>query len=254
MNREYRRSRKPAKLVVLVMAFVLLFSVWSLSTNALSRSAKNDAEPVPIVTSADASVQQGDKGGTAAGEDRVRRIVIDAGHGGVDPGAEGVSGNYEKAVTLFIAAKVADILSQDPAYEVTMTREDDLFLPLEDRPAIANGIGADAFVSIHGNTYTDPSVSGTETYYYKEDSIALSESVHRRLIDALGFRDRGVKQEEWKVLTHSDVPAVLLELGYLTNANEEAALLDDDTQTRTAQAIVDGLKDYFAGMDGVVRG
>lgn len=249
MNREYGRSRRPAKLVVLVLAIVLLFSVWSLSNNALSRSAERDSGQVPIGTTAETALQQGDKGAPSAGENRVRKIVIDAGHGGVDPGAEGVSGNYEKAVTLFIAAKVADILSQDPAFEVAMTREDDFFIPLEDRPAIANQMGADAFISIHGNTYTDSSVSGTETYYYKEDSIALSESVHRRLVDTLGFRDRGVKREEWKVLTHSDVPAVLLELGYLTNASDEAALLDDDTQTRTAQAIVDGLKDYFAGMN-----
>jgi N-acetylmuramoyl-L-alanine amidase len=233
---------KPYRNIVGIMAIILLLSLWSISNNVMSRSAENGIGTI----SSGASVNAGNTS-TIVGKS-VRKIVIDAGHGGKDPGAEGASGNLEKLVTLDIATKVANILDSDPSFDVYMTREDDTFITLEDRPRIANEIGADAFVSIHGNTYTDPDISGTETYYYEEDDIKLSEFVHKELVEALGFHDRGVRQEEWKVLTHSDVPSILLELGYLTNANEEAALLDEDTQIRTAQAIVTGLKDYFASI------
>ncbi len=235
MSKSYRH-------IVVVLAIILLFSLWFISNNAQSRSAKDGVGTI----SSEASANTGNT--STIVENSVRKIVIDAGHGGKDPGAEGANGNQEKSVTLDIATKVANILESDPSFEVYMTREDDTFVTLEDRPRIANEIGADAFVSIHGNTFTDPDVSGTETYYYEEDDIKLSEFVHKELVDVLGFHDRGVKQEEWTVLTHSDVPSILLELGYLTNANEEAALLDEDTQTRTAQAIVNGLKDYFANI------
>ncbi len=233
---------KPYRHIVVVVAVILLFGLVSISNNVLSRSAKNGDVTISSGTAANTGNTSTNVGKS------VRKIVIDAGHGGKDPGAEGANGNQEKSVTLDIATKVANILKSDPSFDVYMTREDDTFITLEDRPRIANEIGADAFVSIHGNTYTDPAVSGTETYYYDEDDIELSEFVHKELVDTLGFHDRGVKQEGWVVLTHSDVPSILLELGYLTNANEEAALLDEDTQSHTAQAIVNGLKDYFASI------
>lgn len=173
------------------------------------------------------------------------KIVIDAGHGGKDPGAEGVSGNHERAYTLALSKKVFDLLQQEPMFEAYMTRTDDTFVHLEDRNKFANDLHADALVSIHGNTYTDPDVSGTETYYYEDDSIPLAREVHEHLVEATGFRDRGVRKEDWKVLTGSDNLAILLEVGFLTNPSDEIEMLNESHQDRTAQGIVNGIKDYF---------
>ncbi|GGH30910.1 hypothetical protein GCM10008013_34300 [Paenibacillus segetis] len=173
------------------------------------------------------------------------KIVIDAGHGGKDPGAEGVSGNREQAYTLELSMKVVDLLQKEPMFEAYMTRTDNTFVGLEDRAQIANDLDADAFVSIHGNTYTDPDVSGTETYYYADESLPFAREVHEQLAETTGFKDRGVKKEGWKVLTNSNNLAVLLEVGFLTNRSDETNMLSDMHQNRTAGAIVKGIKKYF---------
>lgn len=175
------------------------------------------------------------------------RIVIDPGHGGKDPGATGVSGAYEKAFNLSLAGRVAALLEEDPMFEPLLTRTDDQFIELEERGAIANDWNADAFISIHGNTYTDPMVSGTETLYRNQDSIPLAQAVQTHLAKGIGLRDRGVKEEQLKVLGTPRMPAVLVEVGYLTNAEDERFLLRDEGQDLAAQAIVDGLRSYFLG-------
>lgn len=173
------------------------------------------------------------------------RIVIDPGHGGKDPGATGVSGAYEKAFNLSLAGRVAALLEEDPMFEPLLTRTYDQFIELEERGAIANDGNADAFISIHGNTYTDPMVSGTETLYRNQDSIPLAQAVQTHLAQGIGLRDRGVKEEQLKVLGTPKMPAVLVEVGYLTNAEDEDFLLSDEGQDLAALAIVDGLRSYF---------
>jgi len=172
------------------------------------------------------------------------KIMIDAGHGGKDPGAEGHSGTFEKVSNLGIARKLYDILRNDPSVEVRMTRNDDTFVKLEDRSAMANDWHADVFVSIHGNSYEDDSVTGHETFYRYDNGLPLAESIHDKLVDEMGFKDRGIRLNELKVLTLSQMPSVLIETGYLSNPAEEATLLSDEGQTRMAQAIADGLKAY----------
>ncbi len=173
------------------------------------------------------------------------KIVIDPGHGGKDPGAEGISGKWEHEYTLALSVKVFDLLRQDPEYEPYMTRTDNTFIELEDRAQMANDLDADAFISIHGNTYSDPAISGTESYYYADESFPLARDVHEELVKTTGFRDRGVKQEDWMVLTKCDVPAILLEVGFLTNPGDEETLLNDARQNEIAKAIVSGIKNYF---------
>ncbi|MHA6484050.1 N-acetylmuramoyl-L-alanine amidase family protein [Paenibacillus sp. strain BS8-2] len=180
-----------------------------------------------------------------AAEDERFKVLIDAGHGGKDPGTTGVSGTFEKVSNLAIAMHVYELLKEDSRFEVRMTRMDDSFYKLEDRSAMANEWPADAFVSIHGNSYEDGSVSGSETFYRYDNGLLLAESVHGKLVDAMGFKDRGIRLNELKVLTLSQVPSVLIESGYLTNAAEEAVLLTEEGQTRMAQAIVDGIKIYM---------
>ncbi|AMV72053.1 hypothetical protein JCM30471_05540 [Desulfuromonas carbonis] len=99
------------------------------------------------------------------GNNALRRIVVDAGHGGKDPGAVGPGGSLEKDVTLALARELARRLEKDLGCEVVMTRDGDVFLPLEERTAIANKVGADLFISLHANASTKGSVYGIETYY-----------------------------------------------------------------------------------------
>lgn len=230
INRKHRQRRQ-AIMVVIVVA--LIGMIWSIYEQ-FSPSVSAELTVPPIKK-------------TAMPQEISKRykIVIDAGHGGKDPGAEGVSGNHERAYTLALSKKVFDLLQQEPMFEAYMTRTDDTFVDLEDRNKFAHDLDADALVSIHGNTYTDPDVSGTETYYYGDDSIPFAHEVHEDLTEATGFRDRGVRKEGWKILTDSNIPAILLEVGFLTNPSDEMKMLSESHQDRTALGIVKGIKDYF---------
>src|SRR5690606_36661671 len=100
-----------------------------------------------------------------------RKLAIDSAHSGEDSGCSGASGSLETECTLSLSQKVEQLLNQDPEIQVFMTKENDVFLSAEEkiRPQFANDLGADIFVSIHGNTFTDPSVSGTESFYYHDE-------------------------------------------------------------------------------------
>ncbi|WP_044478650.1 N-acetylmuramoyl-L-alanine amidase family protein [Paenibacillus antibioticophila] len=173
------------------------------------------------------------------------KVVIDPGHGGKDNGATGASGKFEKDFTLQVALKVEELAKQEPQIEVILTRSEDRFLSSIDRerPEIGNQLGADLFISIHGNTYEDSSVSGAETYYYHEDSLFLAEILQKHIVQTSGFRDRGVKKEDFFVLKDSNMPAALIEMGYLTNQQEENEMLTEDFQYRMASSILDGIKE-----------
>lgn len=173
------------------------------------------------------------------------KVVIDPGHGGKDKGATGASGNFEKDFTLQVALKVEELAKQEPQIEVYLTRSEDRFISSvnRERPEIGNQLGADLFISIHGNTYEDSSVSGTETYYYHEDSLFLAEILQKHIVQTNGFRDRGVKKEDFFVLKDSNMPAALIEMGYLTNPQEENEMLTEDFQYRMASSIFDGIKE-----------
>lgn len=174
-------------------------------------------------------------------------IVLDPGHGGKDGGAIGASGKLEKDFTLQLSLLVKALLDDEEEIAVHMTRSDDTFISSVDRERaiIANDLDADVFISIHGNTFTDPSVAGTETFYYDDESYLLANALHREVARATGFRDRGVRTESYFVLRETDMPAVLIEVGYLTNEEEELALWSDDVQKDVAAAIVTGLKRYL---------
>lgn len=173
------------------------------------------------------------------------KIVIDAGHGGKDPGATGYSGRYEKYFTLELSLKIAARINQEPELQAFMTRTDDTFIELEDRAAFANELNADLFISIHGNTFTRD-ISGTETYYYESLSKPFSSIIHEHVLEATGLNDRGVRSEPYKVLRLAEMPAVLLELGYLSTPSDEALMLSESFQDRVAEAIVAGIKQYFS--------
>ena len=174
-------------------------------------------------------------------------VVIDPGHGGSDPGTSGYSNQVEKDFTLALSLKVQALLLEEPGIKVVMTRETDVYPTRTERVQLANTGKADVFVSIHGNSVKDsPQTKGTETFYYQRSSSkSLAEVIHRHLIEAIGLKDRGVKNGDLQVIRETTMPAVLLEIGFLSNPEEEAALLSDSFQDKAAQAIVDGIKEYL---------
>jgi N-acetylmuramoyl-L-alanine amidase len=176
-------------------------------------------------------------------------IIIDAGHGGTDPGAVGVTGLREKDVILDVSLRVADSLRAHGA-KVILTRDTDIFIPLSQRVTIAETAGADLFVSIHANAHPDPKIGGIETYYFQNKASANKSSVlasllQGELVKALGLRDIGVKHGNFLVIRQTSMPSVLLELGFLSNAREEERMRTSDFRQHAADAIVRGLQSYF---------
>lgn len=171
-------------------------------------------------------------------------VVLDAGHGGSAPGSISITGKKEKAFTLALTLKVEKLLKKEKDIDVIMTRSDDSTVSLNDRSKIANNLKADVFVSIHGNNSTAGSPTGTETLYTRAESSKLAQTIHKHLIKAAGLRDRGVKTQNLSVTRQTKMPAVLLEIGFLNNKNDEAQMFSEDFQNRVAEGIVSGIKEY----------
>ncbi|WP_281887025.1 N-acetylmuramoyl-L-alanine amidase [Paenibacillus sp. YYML68] len=175
---------------------------------------------------------------------RERAVVyLDPGHGGKDSGAISKhTGRYEKTFVLALSRKVTALLEKEKGIEVRTTRSDDTFLELAERVALANYNDADAFISIHANASDKASVSGTETFYYTEHSLSFANIMHSYIIQATGFIDRKVKQGNFHVLRNTSMPSVLLEIGFLSNKQEESLLFQESLQNQVAAAIVQGIK------------
>ncbi|TBL79681.1 N-acetylmuramoyl-L-alanine amidase family protein [Paenibacillus thalictri] len=171
------------------------------------------------------------------------KIVIDAGHGDKDSGAVSVTGKYEKDFNLSMVLKVVALLEKEPDLEVITTRKDDTFLELSERVAIANNADVDLFLSIHGNKFTNATIRGTETYYTRKESLPFANAIHRAVLAANGFVDRNVRVNDLYVTKNTTMPAVLLEVGYLSNKDEEALMYQDAFQDKVAAAIVAAIKE-----------
>lgn len=171
-------------------------------------------------------------------------VVIDAGHGGTDPGAIGATGKKEKDFTLAVVLKVAALLDKEPNIDYVLTRSGDTYPTLDDRSNLANKSKADAFVSVHGNAGS-ATASGVETYYTRSDSVAFANIMHKYLVKATGLPDRKVHQESLHVTRETTMPAVLLECGFLSNKSDEAKMFTADFQERVAEGIVAGIKEYL---------
>jgi N-acetylmuramoyl-L-alanine amidase len=173
-------------------------------------------------------------------------VVIDPGHGGKDPGATSVLGYYEKDINLAVARKIAWLLEQK-GLRVKMTRTDDYFVELEDRAAIANNLDADLFVSIHSDSFPQSSRRGFTVYIANAASSSSRRAANAivRSMSGTGLNSFGVDTANYHVLTGTRGPAVLVELGYLTNRREAALLSSGSFQNRLAEAIADGITDYF---------
>lgn len=213
-------------------------------------------------------------------------IVIDPGHGGHDPGALGAQG-YEKDVNLAAALALKERLERSPRYRVVLTRDDDTYVPLDQRVHVAQQAGADLFISLHSDSGPDAAVRGASVYTLSDKASNRSARFVRRddwFMKASLTGDRGVsdilldltqratknrsaafaqtlvshidgkapllrrsqRDAGFMVLLAPDVPAVLLEMGFLTNTEDEDFLRDPSQRKRLMGAVGDSIDDYFA--------
>jgi len=183
--------------------------------------------------------------------EKVYHIVIDPGHGGKDPGTVNKSlGLYEKTFNLSVSLKLKAELEKNKHIKVHLTRSGDTYPELSERVAFAEnipGVGkkADLFISIHANSFTKDTVRGTETYYYREDSKELAHSLHPYIVKAVGLPDRNVRTASYKVIRETTMPAVLLEVGYLSNSTDAKALFNDSVQAKFAKETAAGIFQYL---------
>ncbi len=173
-------------------------------------------------------------------------VVIDPGHGGKDPGAISVYGEREKNIVLGVALATARQL-RSRGLDVRMTRGDDTFVPLNDRADLANELGADLFVSIHADSAGNRSATGFTCYIARGASAASLQSAGRiaKTLLAGGSHSRGVRKANYRVLVRTACPAVLVELGYLSNGWEAGRLGDRRYQRVLSQALADGVLGFF---------
>jgi len=170
-------------------------------------------------------------------------VVIDAGHGGSDCGA--IRNNInEKDITLDISKRVQKLLEKK-GYEVAMTRTDDTYVSLQDRVDFSEIFNPDIFVSIHVNSSNSETPSGLETHYYKDNSLTLAKYLHASMINNINSKDRGLFKSKFYVINHTTAPAVLVEIGFISNPNERAQLVTESRKNATAKAIAEGIDDYF---------
>ncbi|MCF8055684.1 MAG: N-acetylmuramoyl-L-alanine amidase [Desulfocapsa sp.] len=219
----------------------------------------------------------------------VRKIVVDPGHGGKDPGASGF-GLKEKDLVLEIAKKLAPVLEEQTGAQVTLTRTKDIFIPLEERTAIANTNGGDLFISLHINAHPSEKVHGLETYYLNlstnaeamrvaafensisthqmsdlqdilsdimknskiDESSRLAGFVHNSLCNGMEdtqkthFKNLGVKQAPFYVLIGAEMPAILIEIAFITNPEESDRLNTDAFLDIIAGKIAEGVRRYIS--------
>jgi N-acetylmuramoyl-L-alanine amidase len=201
----------------------------------------------------------------------VTTVVIDPGHGGLDPGNLGVEletagkATYEKDITIAVSKKLHKLLNATKGYRSFLTRTEDIYVPLEDRTRIAGLYGADMMISIHCNAFAGKqSVTGFEIFqlspkgeklinkYLNVDEkkvftktmvkcFQLSQSIRDKMFEKTGLRDRGVKLDELIVTRSFEFPSILVETGFLTDAAEEKKLRDPAFQEKLAIAIRDGI-------------
>ncbi len=226
-------------------------------------------------------------------------VVVDPGHGGKDPGAIGVSGTYEKHVAFAAATELARQLQASGRYRVSMTRQDDDFIPLDDRVAIAQEHGASLFMSIHADAVADHTVHGASVYTLagnasdaQSAALAVRENAADRYAgpgaagvspqvaeilaslvqhetrvgsarlqrNAVASLSQGVKlldnparHAAFAVLKASDIPSVLVEMGFMSNHNDEAALREAGHRATVAAALHRAIDSYFTSENRLTR-
>lgn len=186
---------------------------------------------------------------------RDKVIVLDPGHGGSDPGAIGPNKTQEKTITLAVSQRLKALLENAGA-KVVMTRQTDVDVygpnasatdELQARVNVGNSNKADVFVSLHINAFSNPAVGGMATYYYQKTGYdaMLAKKIQDNLIKIGDFQDRGINSARFYVIKRTKMPAILTELGFISNPDEEKRLNTPQLQQQMAQSIMQGLDGFF---------
>jgi N-acetylmuramoyl-L-alanine amidase len=227
----------------------------------------------------------------------VKRIVIDPGHGGKDPGCFARGGIKEKDIVLSLAKILSKKIEKEIGCEVLLTRNGDVFIPLERRTAVANMKKADLFISLHINAHRSKKIRGLETYFLNmatdrravmvaarenatseknisdlqtilndlmlntklHESSRLAHEVQKGMISQTSrkyknVKDLGVKQAPFYVLIGAQMPAILVEIGFLTNTTERKRLVSKGYQERVAEGIATGISAYIKSIGQAYKG
>lgn len=178
--------------------------------------------------------------------DSRRTVVIDPGHGGIDPGAIGIGGLREVDVLWPISMEVRSILERQ-GVRVVLTRTTDRTVELEPRVQIANNANADVFVSIHANAISmqRPDVNGVETFFASPSGQVLAQTIQNSIVEMTGMRDRGAKSARFYVIRNTTMPAALVEVGFVTGAEDAPRLRDPQFRSLMARAIARGILQYL---------
>ncbi|QQR40539.1 N-acetylmuramoyl-L-alanine amidase [Devosia rhizoryzae] len=241
------------------------------------------------------NAEQTPPGGSELPIDTRPLVVIDPGHGGIDSGAETAQGVKEKDIVLAFSLRLQELLVESGRFDVALTREDDTYLKLEERVALARTNKADIFISIHADSFQQPEIRGASVYTRDENatdvldkvladsenksdviagftvplmapevvdilldlmrremrvqSFQAAQSIVHQLEPSVALRRFPVRQADFFVLQAPDVPSVLLELGFLSNADDITNLMQSDWRDRTAEAIARGISTYFDSLE-----
>ena len=172
------------------------------------------------------------------------KVVIDPGHGGYDTGAS-YGGFEEKDINLVISEKLKQSL-EDVGITVFLTRDNDNFLSLAERVEITNSIHPDVFISIHGNALVSSRIiRGVETYYWSSQSHKLAYYVHRSILNHIKLPDHYIRRAQFYVIRHASCPAVLAELGFLSNHDDRKLLTNSTTQDEYAKALTEAILKFL---------
>ncbi|NGP17690.1 N-acetylmuramoyl-L-alanine amidase [Devosia aurantiaca] len=252
---------------------------------------RDQAATATVVTA-----EQTPPGGSELPADTRPLVVIDPGHGGIDSGAETAQGVKEKDIVLAFSLRLQELLVESGRFDVALTREDDTYLRLEERVALARTNKADIFISVHADSFQQPEIRGASVYTRDENatdvldkvladtenksdviagftvplmapevvdilldlmrremrvqSFQAAQSIVHQLEPSVALRRFPVRQADFFVLQAPDVPSVLVELGFLSNADDITNLMQSDWRDRTAEAIARGISTYFDSLEG----
>lgn len=174
-----------------------------------------------------------------------KKLFIDPGHGGQDPGAVGAKSKEAENVLAVALALESKLKAQ--GYEVKLSRRTNVYVTLNDRAKMANDWGADIFISLHDNSAVNKTATGFETFIFNgqvsTNTIKLQKSIHDAIIKGIGLRDRGMKRANFAVLRLTKMPSVLVEYGFISNLNDERIIaFEIDKQARLT---FEGINHYF---------
>lgn len=189
---------------------------------------------------------QSTRSGYGPGAGSFDTVIVDAGHGAHDRGARSCSGSPEKALALDTARRLADCLRRSGLH-VIETRTTDVFIPLGGRVAVSNRTGRAVFVSIHYNWARRTGAKGIEIYYYSLRSKRLAANILREATRAYRTDNRGIKNRGFYVLRNNNRPAVLCELGFVSNPSDNANVQNPAVRQRLAERVAAGVLAERAG-------